>query len=115
MSLDNRENNEKLSVSWVRKEFEGLDLGDVRLNQRLFRVAEALETHPGSLINAACSDWASVKAAYRLFDNEKVSSEKILTPHFERTLERMCEHRVGFLRYRIQLISITPLIHKQKV
>ena len=96
MSLHNRENSEKLSASWIHQEFECLDMGDKRLNKRLLSVAEALEAHPGSLINAACGDWASVKAAYRLFDNEKVSPEKILAPHFERTVERMYEHRRVF-------------------
>jgi len=96
MSLHNPENSQELSASWSRQEFEGLDLGDLRLNERLLSIAEALEAQPGSVINAACGDWASVKAAYRLFDNEKVSSEKIFKPHFERTLERMCENRRVF-------------------
>ncbi len=85
-----------LSVSWGRQEFSGLDLGDNRLNERLINVADALAAYPESTINAACGDWSSVKAAYRLFDNEKVSSEKILAPHFQRTIERMCEHRRVF-------------------
>ncbi len=57
------------SVSWSRQEFSGLDLGDIRLNDRLIDVADALVSHPTSTINAACGDWASAKAAYRLFDN----------------------------------------------
>ncbi len=85
-----------LPVSWGRQEFSGLDLGDNRLNERLINVADALAAYPESTINAACGDWSSAKAASRLFDNEKVSSEKILAPHFQRTVERMCEHRRVF-------------------
>ena len=54
-----------------------------------------------------------VKAAYRLFDNEKVSPEKILAPHFERL--NGCMNIVVFLRYKIRLILITLIIHQQKV
>ena len=36
------------------------------------------------------------KAAYRLFDNQKVTAEKILVPHFQRTVERMGEHQRVF-------------------
>ena len=50
------------SVSWSRQEFSGLDLGDIRLNDRLIDVADALVSHPTSTINAACGDWASAKA-----------------------------------------------------
>ena len=85
-----------LCVSWSRQEFSGLDLGDKRLNERLIDVADALASHPESTLNAACGDWSSVKAAYRLFDNEKVSPEGILAPHFERTVERISAHRRVF-------------------
>ena len=85
-----------LSISWSRQEFSGLDLGDSCLNERLLDVADALGSHPESTINAACGDWSSVKGAYRLFDNEKVSSAKILGPHFQRTVDRMSEHRRVF-------------------
>lgn len=85
-----------LCVSWGHQEFSGLDLGDSRLNKRLINVADALASHPESTINAACGDWSSAKAAYRLFDNEKVSPEGVLAPHFQRTLERMSEHQRVF-------------------
>ena len=64
-----------LCVSWSRQEFSGLDLGDKRLNERLIDVADALASHPESTLNAACGDWSSVKAAYRLFDNEVILSK----------------------------------------
>ena len=89
------ENNE-LIPSWNQQEFETLDLGDKRLTQRLIDVAGELSASPQSAIHAACGDWAATKAAYRLFDNEKVTSEKILSPHFQRTVERVSEHERVF-------------------
>ena len=82
-----------LSGSWVREEFSGIDFGDKRLNARFIGVADALASRPESSINAVFEDWHSAKAAYRLFDNDKVSPAEILSPHFERTVERISKHR----------------------
>jgi hypothetical protein len=43
-------------------------------------------------IPAACGGWAETQAAYRLFDNPKVSAEAVLAPHSKRTVERMGAH-----------------------
>ena len=81
---------------WSHQEFETLDLGDNRLTRRLIAVASALSASPQSTINAACEDWSATKAAYRLFDNEQVAAAKILSPHFQRTVERMRAHERVF-------------------
>ena len=82
--------------SWSRQEFAGLDLGDTRLNDRLVHIADALTAQPMSPISTACGDWSAVKAAYRFFDNDKVSAEKVLDPHFQQTIERMRGHERVF-------------------
>jgi hypothetical protein len=71
-------------------------LGDKRLTARLIQVADELEAYPQSSINAACGDWAATKAAYRLFDNPKVTAAKILAPHFQQTVARMSEYQRVF-------------------
>ena len=81
--------SDELMPCWSQQEFETLDLGDKRLTQRLIEVAAELSASPQSAIHAACGDWAAAKAAYRLFDNEKVTAGAILSPHFQRTIERM--------------------------
>jgi hypothetical protein len=81
-------------VSWADEEFASADLGDVRLNRRLSRVASRLGASPHASIPQACHGWAEVKAAYRLFEHESVSGDQVLAPHIERTLERMRAHRV---------------------
>ena len=83
-------------ASWSRREFSGLDLGDTRLDERLLSLADVFAAHPASGINAACQDWAATKAAYRFFDNQKVSSEQVLSPHFQRTVERIQAHKRVF-------------------
>jgi hypothetical protein len=85
-------NRDELAASWSREEFGTIDLGDKRLTERLIRVADELESQPQSSINAACGDWTSTKAAYRLFNNEKVTAQKILAAHFQQTVARMENH-----------------------
>ena len=82
--------------SWSRQEFAGLDLGDTRLNDRRLGIADALAAQPMSPISTACGDWSAVKAAYRFFDNDKVSAEKVLDPHFQQTIDRMRAHERVF-------------------
>ena len=77
------------SVEWVRQELACADLSDKRLDRRLMKTAERLAQSPSSPINEACGTWAGTQAAYRLFNNPKVSPAKILTPHREATAARM--------------------------
>ena len=79
---------DELTSCWNQQEFETLDLGDTRLTDRLIHVAAALSASPQSAIPTVCEDWAATQAAYRLFDNEKVTAERILSPHVDRTIEQ---------------------------
>ena len=81
-----------IEAGWSEKEFGGIQLSDKRLNERLIKVSDQFGAHPLMPINQACHDWKDVKAAYRLFYNEKVTPEKILLPHQKRTQERMKGH-----------------------
>jgi Transposase DNA-binding len=75
-------------MSWAAKEMNGANLGDERLNRRVIRVLERLGEKPSVSIPTACGGWAETQAAYRFFDNEKVSAEAVLAPHVEATLVR---------------------------
>ena len=81
-------------ISWAVEEFGQVDLKDERLNLRCQELVEALGQQPSAPINQACEDWADSKAAYRFMDNEKVTAERILAPHSERTVERMNSHEI---------------------
>lgn len=78
----------------IGMELEGIDLGDQRLNRRGKRVLETLYANPQASINAACDGWGDTLAAYRLLDNSAVQSEKVLTPHIEKTCQRIRQHDV---------------------
>lgn len=82
---------------WVVDEMKTADLKDKRLNERLTAVLSALGERPTASIPAACAGYEEMLAAYRFFDNEKVTYERILAPHVERTLERMAAQSVVLL------------------
>ena len=67
-----------------------VDLKDKRRNERLTRVVSDLGARCTASIPAACGGHAEMTAAYRLFDDERVTYEKILTPHGFRVAEGLC-------------------------
>ena len=83
---------EKLSKedgSWIREELLSGQFGDLRVDKRFAVLAKELADHPSLPLNQASSDWAAAKAAYRFFQNERVTPEKILEPHFLSTEQRL--------------------------
>jgi len=85
-----------LSVSseyrWCLDEFAGVELHDARLNARCSELAVQLAMQPSLSVNQACEGWADAKAAYRFFDNDEVTPERIQAPHQQRTVERMAQY-----------------------
>lgn len=75
----------------IISELSKANLGDVRLNSRLLKVAQALAMSPEESINASIGSFHDCKGAYRLFANSKVSPEKILSPHISQTVGRASE------------------------
>ena len=76
---------------WAIEETKSVDLKDERLNHRLAEVLSQLGGQPTASIPAACGGYAEMAAAYRLFDNEKVSFDNVLAPHVEATRRRIAE------------------------
>lgn len=92
---------------WVIDEMQTAQLHDERLNNRLREVLSQLAARPTASIPAACGGRAEMEAAYRLFDNEKVTFEGVLQPHRERTQQRMAEHPVVILSQDTTAIDLT--------
>jgi hypothetical protein len=80
-SLDN--------ASWVAGEIAGCKFQDARLGKRLGSLLRQLSDGVGRTVPLACQDWASTKAAYRFFDNDRVDEQTILAGHFQATRERV--------------------------
>lgn len=84
-------------AQWVQDEMATVELNDKRLNKRLRQVVSDLGARCTASIPAACGGYAEMTAAYRLFDNDKVTYEKVLAPHVERTRQRIAEQPVALL------------------
>jgi hypothetical protein len=72
---------EEVDVAWSEEEFSTAEFGDKRLKKRLVKIVVGAIKQPLATINQASEDWASSKAAYRFFDNKKVSEQAVHAPH----------------------------------
>jgi hypothetical protein len=77
------------NASWVAGEIAGCEFRDARLGKRLGSLLQQLSGGVGRTVPLACQDWASTKAAYRFFDNDRVDEQTILAGHFQATRERV--------------------------
>jgi Transposase DNA-binding/Transposase Tn5 dimerisation domain len=77
-----------MTDTWFDRELAGCSLADERLNKRLRRLLERMDGAMGASIPLACQDWASTKAAYRFFSNDRISEAEILAGHFQSTQGR---------------------------
>lgn len=73
---------------WASDEFGAAELGDARLTQRLVALARQLSQTPQCSFPQSF-EGAELKAAYRFFDNPKVDTDGVLSPHIGQTLSRM--------------------------
>ena len=74
---------------WAVHEFAFSPMADQRLTKRLTMIASSFARQPTATIPQACGAWASIKGAYRFFQNESVQPEHILQGHHQATLERV--------------------------
>ena len=58
-------------ATWAVTEFAEAELGDLRRTQRVVELATVLAQRPGASLPEACGDRATLKAAYRFFDNRR--------------------------------------------
>lgn len=80
--------SEELS-DWVKEEMGAAELSDLRLEKRLLLIMQRMFASPVASLKTACKGWAETIAAYRFFNNEKVTEAALLAPHQEATLQRV--------------------------
>ena len=80
--------------NWIECEMAEQNMGDARLNKRVEKLLTTLSIEPSKSLPCANDTWAETFAAYRLFDNEKVSVESIMTGHKAATLKRIKNEEV---------------------
>lgn len=76
------------AVAEILTEFEGVKLGDPRLERRLPKVVERLCAAPGQSFPRAIGDDSQLEGAYRFMKNKSVTFEGLLASHYRNTCER---------------------------
>src|SRR3954453_3595530 len=76
---------------------KSVGLQDKRLDRRVQQVLSQLAARPTASIPAACGGYAEMKAAYRLFHNDKVGFDDVLQPHCDATRRRIAAQPVVIL------------------
>lgn len=80
---------------WAEEELGQAQLGDLRLRQRLLVIARDFYARPQSNVPQSCNgDRAKTKAAYRFFDQERVSMDTVLPSHYAATAARVARYPV---------------------
>jgi hypothetical protein len=84
----------EIEQEWAEEEFSAAELGDKRLTARLVQLAGVLGEKPQGSLPDASGEPATLKAAYRFFDNEEVTPEGMLASHIEATYRRMASQEL---------------------
>jgi len=73
------------SKTWAEQQFKDCELGDRRRTERLIKMAWKVAENPSASFAEQMETWGDLKAAYRLFDEEDVTFEGVVRPHWEQT------------------------------
>ena len=93
--------------------FQSARFGDRRLTNRLVKLVDRLSSYPNLSIPGAMKVRADTEAAYRFFDNPRVTRDAILEPHVAATKERIRQsqrkpetvHTLGGTRIQFQFFQ----------
>ncbi len=91
---------------WASNEAETANFGYKRLNDRMETLLKQLGDNSTESIPTACGGWAETLAAYRFFDNEKVTFNQVIESHIHASIERISCYPVVLLAQ-----DTTDLIH----
>ena len=80
-------------AQWAQSQFSSAKLGDRRRTQRLVKIATNLAQSPGGTLPQAFPVWSELKAAYRFFEQPKITFQEIQRPHWQQT--RAACHQPG--------------------
>jgi hypothetical protein len=76
---------------WAQDHFGTGELGDTRRTQRVGERATAMFRHPDASLPQHLGDPAALQAVYRLLNNEALTHERLLAPHWRSTQQAATE------------------------
>jgi hypothetical protein len=77
---------------WAVETFGTAELGDLRRTDRLVKIATAIAENPSASLPESMRNWGDTLAAYRFLENEAVTHEQIMLPHWMMTREEAMQH-----------------------
>ncbi len=77
---------------WAVETFGTTELGDLRRTDRLVKMATAIAENPSASLPESMRNWADTLAAYRFLDNETITHEQIMQPHWMSTHQEAMQH-----------------------
>lgn len=95
-----------MMADWVTKEFEAINFGDKRLNDRL-KLCVSQAAGIGESTPDRAKSLADLKATYRLIDNPKVQMEDIVSCHNQSTIDRCGKHTRIYLAQDTTEVDLT--------
>jgi len=97
--------------SWAWEELDGLELGDVRLENRFACMLKARWKNPERSFCRSFGSRAAAKAAYRLIESPQaeVCFQSLLAPHLQQTHRRMAAERLVLLAQDTTALSYNTL------
>ena len=103
----------KTQTGQLDEELSKINFGDERINQRLQKVMQGLRADPGSPICRCMISGAEAKAAYRFFENEKVTAKLICDEHRRNTRKRMEEYDEALDIQDTTFLDYSRHLHKE--
>ncbi len=89
MKHENLQNPEE----WAAQTFGMAECGDPRRTDRLVQIAAALAGNPSGSLPECMRSWNDTQAAYRLLENEAVTYEQIMKPHWTQTAQEAAQYQ----------------------
>ncbi len=72
----------KNAEAWAVETFGAAEFGDPRRTDRLVKIAAVLGENPSVSLPRSMRNWADTLGAYRFLNNEAISHEQIMMPHW---------------------------------
>lgn len=98
--------------AWAKKTFGRCHLKDLRRTGRAVKVAARLANDASASLPAQMQTWKETMALYRLLDEEDVTFEALMQPHFQQTREWVGKQEVVLL---VQDTTDLDFTHRQKM
>jgi hypothetical protein len=98
---------------WIEAELGGANLGDRRLTARLLQITGQFFSKPLANIPEACGSLTAANGTYRFLDNERITWQAILDPHYRATEERVKNEKLVLVAQDTTTLNYSSHPHTQ--